>query len=691
MASSPRRYRTLPAFWIVIGAALCAWAQEAPNLLKDPGFEEGLAPAWEKRTPDDDKRKLDVATDISHSGKSSAVLENMVKEYTRLRQGSDHSIAIPTGSLVELSAWVKSDLSDGGIAMVQLYCMGEKDTITGQFAARTIKGRSDWIRTRCLAVIPAATTYCMAYLEIKDGIGKAFFDDVALQVLRGPRPTKPAPRVGLVTDLSDDDLCLQNLKILFEDGLTRISPETAAHLAECVGAAVLVRSGDIPAPLLDAVLRFAEDGHPVFMDIRSFARWQGLTPVTVDTSLKGAGTGRPSLDAQMAMGLRVVRDSQATSGFTVGDIVPRAGANGALLALPKDRTKPGTEVLAVGPGDEPALVRQPHGKGSIVAADVLSLREPYYSQVDAYYKYLFLTNHLTNPVAFGQYYPKRYKYAEFVELMKRAASDFPAIRFQEEGPACGDYRLYSLNLGREGAPLYFLYAAAHGSEWEPGYGLLTFARRVAEGRMKDAVDLDRVSIKIVPFLNPFGYDKPCRQNANGVDLNRQGDYLWSEFQGTPKTKGGKWEPGCYDWKGAAPFCEPEAQTYKRIVEAPNLYCLLDYHGNTSATSNKVGVLPPTARDDNELRAFDMQSCANDRLRGRFILKQTDEPSFSPYRLDRVYLGGPTPLLMNTGARGRHGILVELTAGYGSSYGTVLQTDVTCEICRALFIAYPPPK
>jgi len=33
----------------------------------------------------------------------------------------------------------------------------------------------------------------------------------------------------------------------------------------------------------------------------------------------------------------------------------------------------------------------------------------------------------------------------------------------------------------------------------------------------------------------------------------------------------------------------------------------------------------------------------------------------------------------------------VTAGYWLSYGTVLQTDVRCEICRALFFAYPPPK
>ena len=43
----------------------------------------------------------------------------------------------------------------------------------------------------------------------------------------------------------------------------------------------------------------------------------------------------------------------------------------------------------------------------------------------------------------------------------------------------------------------------------------------------------------------------------------------------------------------------------------------------------------------------------------------------------------------TSARDRYGLLIELTANYPSTYGTVLQTDVTCELCRALFVAYPP--
>jgi len=459
-------------------------------------------------------------------------------------------------------------------------------------------------------------------------------------------------------------------------------------LDNCDAASVLFESRPVPKNALQEVERFAGRGGPVFMDIRNFAQWQSAQTAAVSVRPDDSD----SLESWMASGLSVVKASEATAGFTEGQVMPRAShPSGQLMVLPKGFSRPGLEVLAVAPAGEPGLVRLSLGKGFVVAGDVLSLREPFYSNVDGYYKYSPITNALTNPVRFGEYYPSKMTYAELTEYAQRLAAEFPAIRFEWEGPASEDYRLYSLNLGRRGRPMYFMYAAAHGSEWEPGYGLITFAKRVAEGRLDDVIDLDKVAIKIVPHLNPWGYDHRRRQNAQGVDLNRQGDYAWEEFQGRDSTEDGTWGPGDYDWKSTAPFCEPEAQTYKAIIDkAQNLYCVLDFHGNTSATSNKIAILPATADPGNQVRALDLQYLANDRLRGRHLLRQNAEETFSQYLLDRVSTSGSTPFLMNTSARDRFGVLIEVTAGYGETYGTVLQTDVVCELCRALFVAYPPP-
>ena len=666
---------------------VAAEAGEGRNLLRNPGFEEALAPAWHKRTPEDKARKLYCTDQQAHSGTHCVVLENLAEAYTRLRQGNDRSISIPHGSMIALSAWVRSELRGTALITLQIFCMDDKNRQLAQPISGPILVDAAWKRASVLGTVPPGTAYTMAYLQVNGGVGKVFFDDVALKVVRAPRKPVPARRVALFTDLPGDDATAKELKVLLGDGLVPLGEQAAVgQLAGCVGAIVLARSGDVPKPVLDAVVGFAKAGRPVFMDIRNFAQWRGLTPVAVIVA-KGK-----SLQQKMASGLKVVKDSEATAGFEVGQVIPRVGADGkTLLVLPKDKAAADVEVLATTESGDAGLVRVSVGRGSVVAADVLSLREPHCSNVDAYYKYLFLTNTLTSRVQLGEYYPRKLTYTEFVELMKRTAAEFPAIRFQDEGPGCGDYRLCSLNLGREGAPLYFLYAAAHGSEWETGYGLLTFAKRIAQGRLKDVIDLEKCSIKIVPLLNPSGYDARRRHNANGVDLNRQGDYTWEAFKGTDSNKDGTYGPGDYDWKSTAPFVEPEAKVYHKIIQAGNLYCILDYHGNSCATANKVGILPATARDDNELRAFEMQHLVNERLRGRFLLRQSREDAPSQYLITRVFKSGAIPYLMNTAAKGRYGILVELTAGYGETYGTVLQTDVTCEVCRALFVAYPPPK
>lgn len=681
MIGMPAR-RSLVLFSILVTLTTAARAE---NLLKNAGFEADLAPAWEKRTPDDASRKLFRQEAAGRAGTAAAVLENLQATPTRLRQGHDRSITVEPGSLLELSAWVKSELSDDGQVTLQIYCMDAKQQILAQPTSASALGRFDWSQRRVRTLVPKNTAYVMAYLQIGKGVGRVLFDDVELAVRRAPVPEPPAPKVGLLTDLPEDNPCVQELRVLFEDGLVRLKPGDS--LDACQAALVLFEKS-VPQPVFQAAEPFAQRGGRVFMDLRNFAQWQKATATPV---IVGAVEKQP-VEKRMLAGLRVVKTSEATAGFAVGQIMPRASwPEGKLVLLPAGFSRPGLEVLAVGPNDEPGLVRMAVGQGSVTATDVLSLGEPYHKNIEAYYKYTVVTSALTNPVRYGQYYPKKLTYAEFVELMKQTAADYPAIRFQEEGPASEDYRIYSLNLGRPGTPLYFLYAAAHGSEWEPGYGLVTFARRLAEGAFQDVIDLDKVQIKIVPYLNPWGYDHMRRQNAQGVDLNRQGDYQWDKFVGRDSNNDGKWSPGDYDWKGTAPLSEPEARTYQAIAELPNLYCVLDFHGNTSAQNNKIGIFPVNARPDNEFRVMDLQQIANQRLRGRHLLHQADEETVSQYLLARIYSDHPRPVLIHTTARDRYGLLIELAAGYHSTYGTILQTDVTCELCRALFMTYPPPK
>jgi len=422
------------------------------------------------------------------------------------------------------------------------------------------------------------------------------------------------------------------------------------------------------------------------MDIRVFAAAHGSAAVAV----KVGDPAAHNMQAAMRAGLKVVRADEVTTGFAVGQTMPCAGwPDGKLFVLSKGFSLAGLETLAEGPGGEPGLVHLSVGRGRVTACDLLSLREPYFRNIDAYYAFTPVSVALGNPPVFGEYYPRRFTYEGVVAEMRRLAEKHPAISLEDEGEASGGYRLWSLNLGTPGCPLYFLYAAAHGAEWEPGYGLMTFARHVSEGRLSGVADLAKVRVKIIPVLNPSGYDRMGRQNANGVDLNRQGDYRWEHFKGRDSNNDGVWGPGDYDWKGTAPLSEPEAKVYHRISQAPELHAVLDFHANASAKNNRIGFLAATDHPDSEDLAENFQRTALLRLRGRHLLRQNDEQDASPYLLDDVSMGNGSPYLMNTSAKGRFGVLIELNGIYRESYGTLMQTDVTCELCRALFIACPP--
>jgi hypothetical protein len=661
--------------------------------VRNGGFEEELGPAWLRRTPENMPCRAVRDRVAPHTDSACLMLENSQPAFNRWRQGSDHRLVLGPGSLVELSGWIKAELSEKGSASIQLYCMGKKETILAQPSVRARPDRSGWQPVQLLAEVPGGTQYAMVYVQA-DGSGKAWFDDVRLTVVRKARAEQALSKMAVITDLAEDDACLRNVRILLARDVTVAAPGAGdAPLAGCAAAVVLVREGKLPHATAEALEQFARRGGRVLMDLRALAQCRGWR-TQAERLAPGVSKEKAAsrVARQMATGLRVVRASPITAGFQPGQTIPYAGPDGQLLALAETPPAGPTEVLAVTPQGRPALVRLPLERGAWIGVDMLSLGEPEYTNVAGYYKYLFLANAVAGAefASLAEYYPHKYRYAELVDEMREAARRLPAMRLVDEGPACGQYRMYSLNLGRPGKPLYFLYAAAHGSEWEPGYGLFTFAKHVAQGRLGKTIDLEKVSIKILPILNPSGYDAPSRQNAHGVDLNRQGDHCWKEYVGRDSSHDGRYGPGDYDWKGTAPFNEPEAQVYRRIAENRDLYCVLDFHGNGSATDNKVGVLPSTAATDNARRAYELQWLVNQRLQRRFVLHQVNEKDFSPYLLDRLYPDGPRPMLINTSARERHGLLVELTAGYADSYGSVLQTEVTCEICRALFEAFPPP-
>ena len=432
---------------------------------------------------------------------------------------------------------------------------------------------------------------------------------------------------------------------------------------------------------------FISTGGEAFLDLRSYSMWRSLETGKAHGDI-GKIEKELSTREQMRIGIKVHFETDVTKGFITDQIAPWFGENDEHLYLIIPEDKNNIEILGTSSfNGKPVLIQERIGKGRVVAADMLSLPEPLYRNVGGFNKYLFLGNLIGKTVRYGEYYPEKLKYPEFVKMLQKVSEQFPLIKLTNEGEASGGYNIYSLNIGDLSKPMFFFYAVVHGSEWEPGYGLITFAKFIVSHTNSGPLDFRRFSVKIIPCMNPWGYDHYKRQNANGVDLNRNISPFWDNYTGLDTNQDGIYGPGDFDWKGRSPSSELETKIYKKICDSHNIFCVLDFHGNANARYNKIGVLPVTGKKENNYKAKEFQKIFNDQMKDRYILRQNSENGFSQYVLKSVSTGGNAPFLLNYGAKDRYGFLIETSAGYPDSYGTIMQTDFVTEACLAAIRTY----
>ncbi len=190
---------------VALLAASMVCAQDATNLLRNPGFEEtegDQAVAWTASMP---QGAPEFEVESGPHGNCARITANTPDDHGRWYQAGIE--AEPEVRVYRLSARIRTDLEGCAARVCPVY---HKD---GQwhganYQAILVEGKTDWQRYSTLIQPPPGTTHIDIQLRVNFltiGTGTAWFDDIALEAVPGmesvpPISYQPQREMPAVTD-----------------------------------------------------------------------------------------------------------------------------------------------------------------------------------------------------------------------------------------------------------------------------------------------------------------------------------------------------------------------------------------------------------------------------------------------------------------------------------------------------------
>lgn len=160
-------------------------------------------------------------------------------------------------------------------------------------------------------------------------------------------------------------------------------------------------------------------------------------------------------------------------------------------------------------------------------------------------------------------------YAEFISSM-----DTLGMQKHDLGlSSWEDKRVYGYSIGDPSKPTIFIYTLH--AEWKDSYYVREFLREIVDNTNKLHYRLikkikERYHIFAIPAGNPYGLEYDKRRNFNYVDINRNFDWKWEEFdENAPGIYGGP--------KGSAPFSEPETRILRDAILEHKPFVSIECH------------------------------------------------------------------------------------------------------------------
>jgi len=166
------------------------------------------------------------------------------------------------------------------------------------------------------------------------------------------------------------------------------------------------------------------------------------------------------------------------------------------------------------------------------------------------------------------------------------ASQYPDIAiYSEQGISTGlDLEIFSVDVALniteltdeelKALPTMYVDGTHHGNEGMSAEASFLFLQDVLERSATDPTYLEGKRLVVTPSVNPDGYFQDCRNNWNGVDLNRNYPYMWGMY-GTSDTPGSCPASGTY--RGPSEGSEIETQVNMEMMRGMNMYVYFSAH------------------------------------------------------------------------------------------------------------------
>src|SRR4051812_2054283 len=181
-------------------ASPAARAADARNLLLNDGAEQGKndqPSIWFAASVPADKLKMNRDTQTAHSGKASLLISNAYKYDQPTANNWAQSLqSVPLGKTVVVSGWIKA--ADADAANICLQCWDSTgDRMLGFASTPVVRGDQDWTELKSDPLVVPAATKSMMVRAALTGLGKAWFDDIAVTQVEAAAPAADGiPPVG---------------------------------------------------------------------------------------------------------------------------------------------------------------------------------------------------------------------------------------------------------------------------------------------------------------------------------------------------------------------------------------------------------------------------------------------------------------------------------------------------------------